>query len=109
MESEIVERHAAYREARDAVAPLRRRQAEAETAMAGWLRRHRGVPSHVLYDAETGRPLDAELAALERAVDVASADVRWCRAVEVACAELVKGEPLQAAIDRNAAHRKVRA
>lgn len=108
-EAEHARRGAAYREARDAVAPLLRLQADAEIERARWLRKRRGVPSHVLYDPETGEPADPDLKTLTDAVRKAEADVVLCRALEVACAEELKGEPLQAVIERNEANRHVMA
>lgn len=98
-------RDAAYREARDAVAPLLRLQADAEVARARWLKQRRGVPSHVLYDVETGEPRDGTLRVLTEAVRAAEADARWCMAVEVATAEELKGETLEAVMARNEANR----
>lgn len=81
-----------YREAMAAVTVHLRRQADAEVAQIEWLKRHRGVPAHVLYDADTGEPLDPELVDLEEAIRAAEADGAWCRALVIACGEAVKGE-----------------
>lgn len=94
-----------YREAKAAVPAHLVTQAAAEMAHAAWLKAHRGVPSHVFYDRETGEPLDPELVQLEAAMRQAERDVRWCQAVVLACGELVKGEPLDVVFARNEAHR----
>lgn len=104
-EADQSRRHAAYREAKAAVPAHRRVQADAELERAAWLKRHRGVPAHVLYDRNTGEPVDNELAALESAVSAAVADVRWCQAVQAACAVEIKGEALEAILARNDEHR----
>lgn len=98
-------RVAAYVEARESVAPHLRKQADAEIERARWLRKRRGVPSHLLYDPATGDALDPELVKLTAAVRKAEADVAWCQAVEIACAEELKGEPFDVAAARNAVHR----
>lgn len=104
MTDDLVEyerRHAACREAVASVAPHLKAQADAELALGAWLKAHRGVPAHVLYDRETGAPLDPALAALEAAAHRAETNVRWCRAVVVACVEEFKGEPLADTLARN--------
>lgn len=98
-------RHAAYSEAREAVAPHLHAQAVAEIERARWLKARRGVPSDVLYHAETGEPRDPELIARTAAVRQAEADVAWCQAVEVACFEQVKGRPLTDVLASNEANR----
>lgn len=80
-----------YRAAKQAVAEHVAAWAAAEQARHRWLRSRRGVPPHVLYDRHTGAPLDPELAALEEAEAKARADVDWCRALVIACGEVVKG------------------
>lgn len=105
-DDEHARRHAAYIEAREAVAPALKVQADAEIARGRWLRKHRAVPPHLIFDPKTGDPLPGtELAALEQQVADAVAAVDWCRAVEVACMEAVKGEPLEVTLERNAAGR----
>jgi hypothetical protein len=84
---------AQYREAKASVPAHLKRQADAEIAVAEWLKTHRGVPADVLYDRTTGEPLDPELRALEDAVEQAQADVAWCRGLVVACGEAYKGRP----------------
>lgn len=96
---------AAFREARAAVGIHRRRQADRELDRAAYLKKVRGVPAHLLYDRSTGEPIDAELIRLQSAVEAAQADVEWCQAVEVACAEILKGETLTEAMERNVAGR----
>lgn len=96
---------AQYRDAKDAVPTHLRKQADAELAHAAWLKAHRGVPSHVLYDRDTGAPLDPELQELEGAIVQAELDVQWCRAVEVAAMEAYKGQPIEEILARNAEHR----
>lgn len=96
---------AEYREAKAAVPAHLRKQADAELAQVAWLKRHRGVPSHVLYDPRTGEPLDPDLRKLEAAMHRAERDVAWCRAVEVAAMEAYKGETIAEILARNEAHR----
>lgn len=91
-------------EARAAVVAHRRLQADAETAVGRWLRGKRGVPSHLLY-RDDGSPRDRELLALHARVDREQANVQWCRALVVACAEAVKGEPFETVVARNAENR----
>ncbi len=83
-----------YREAKASVPEHLRRQHAVEVAVVDWLKAHRGVPDHELYDRETGAALDPELVALEAAVEQAQTDVQWCRALVVACGEAIKGRPL---------------
>lgn len=80
-----------YREAKAAVAEHLKAWADAELAKVTWLKRKRGVPTHVLYDPKTGEARDAELRALEQAEVDAHADYEWCKALVVACGEIVKG------------------
>ena len=80
-----------YRHAKEAVVVHVGRWAAAETAVVEWLKTKRGVPSHLLYDPETGDPRDPELAALLEAEAQAERDVTWCKALVVACGEVVKG------------------
>lgn len=94
---------AQYREATAAVSAHLRKQADAELAVAAWLKAHRGIPSNVLY-TPTGEPLDPELQALEEAVAKAELDVAWCAAVVVAAMEAYKGEPIADTLARNEAH-----
>lgn len=82
---------AQYREAKAALLEHRRVWAAAEQARADWLRRHRGVPSHLLYRRDTGDPLDPELVELEAAVEKAAADDEWVRGLVIACGEAFKG------------------
>ena len=96
---------AQYREARDSIGAHRARQAQAEQARGAWVKAHRGVPADKLYDRSTGVPIDPELLALSAAVDRATADVQWCRAVTVAAAEALKGMTLEDAIAQNDAGR----
>lgn len=96
---------AQFREARDAIGPHRRVQADGELARSAWLKRHRAVPVDVLFSKDTGEPLDPELVALDAAVAAARVDVDWCRAVMLAAGEAFKGEPLEDVLARNAAHR----
>jgi hypothetical protein len=104
-QEEHARRHGALIEARGAVAPHLRKQADAEIARARWLKRHRGIPSELLYDRTTGDAIDPELVALEVAVAGAEVDVAWCRAVEVACVEELKGMTLEELMARNEANR----
>lgn len=90
---------------RRAVTEHRRAQAAAGVAKARWLRAHRGVPVTAIYHQD-GTPKDPELASLEAALAQAAADVEWCRAVEVAVAEEVKGEPFEVVVARNEANRQ---
>lgn len=83
-----------YRAAKAAVGDHLRKWGDAEQALVAWLRAKRGVPSHVLYDATTGAPLDPQLAELEQAVTDAETDYRWCKALVVACGEAIKGASL---------------
>lgn len=83
---------AQYREAKASVPAHLKRQADAELARTAWLKKHRGVPSHVLYDRTTGEPLDPELRDMEDAIAAAERDVAWCRGLVVACGEAYKGE-----------------
>jgi hypothetical protein len=82
--------HAAYREAKAAVGDHRAKQAAAELAVHAYLKSKRGVPPHLLY-GDDGEPIDRTLAALTAERDKATADVRWCQALVVACGEVVKG------------------
>lgn len=94
----------AFADAQAAVGVHRRVQADAEIAMAQWLRKHRHVPADRLYGPD-GKPRDRTLVDLEAAVDRAHSDVQWCRSVAVACGEAVKGEPFETAAARNDANR----
>lgn len=85
---------AEYRAAKAAVTDAVRRWAEAGIAKHRWLKKHRGVPAHKLYDPKTGEPVDPELAALEEAERQAHADSEWCRALVIAIGEQIKGQPL---------------
>lgn len=96
---------AQYREAKASVPAHLQRQHAAEMARLDWLKAHRGVPSDVLYDRETGEALDPELRALEDAVTAAEADVAWCRGLVVACGEAYKGESFADVVARNEANR----
>lgn len=82
---------AQYREAKAAVTDHLVTWADAESALHLWLKAKRGVPRHLLYDAQTGDPLDPELQSLEAAVADAEAAYQWCRGLVVACGEQVKG------------------
>jgi len=86
---------AQYRAAKEAVTEHVRRWAEAGIAKHRWLKKHRGVPAHKLYDPKTGEPVDPELAALEAAERQAHADSEWCRALVVAIGEQIKGQPFE--------------
>jgi hypothetical protein len=86
---------AQYREAKASVPAHLKVQADAELARVAWLKAHRGVPSDVLYDRDTGEPLDPELRALEAAIVQAESDVAWCRGLVVACGEAIKGRPFE--------------
>jgi hypothetical protein len=96
---------AAYREARDSIAAHLRVQAEAEVAAGAVRRRLRGLSASELFDRETGDAIHPDLIAAEGAVAAAAADVDWCRAVTVACAEALKGEPLLVVLERNRQNR----
>jgi len=72
---------AQYRDARDAIATHRRRQARAELALAAARRRH----------PENSEQVATARAAVERAV----ADVRWCQAVTIAAGEAYKGQSFE--------------
>lgn len=96
---------AQYREAKASVPAHLQRQHAAEVARLVWLKAHRGVPADVLYDRDTGEPLDADLRALEDAITQAEADVAWCRGLEIACGEAYKGESFEAIVARNEANR----
>lgn len=98
---------AQFREATEAVGTHRRAQAQAEQAEQRWLKRHRGVPSHLLFDRTTGDPIDPALVELRAAVNQACLDVEWCRGTMVAAGEAFKGESLEAVIARNNAHRSL--
>lgn len=80
-----------YRAAKAALPEHRKRWADAELARNAWLYAHRGVPSHLYYDATTGVATDPELFVLEAALAKAAADDVWVRALVVACGEVVKG------------------
>lgn len=86
---------AQYRAAKQAVKDHLSAWADTERAKQQWLKEHRGVPAHLLYDRATGAPLDPDLAALEAAEDKAQQDYEWCKALVIACGELVKGRPFE--------------
>jgi hypothetical protein len=94
-----------YREAKAGVIECRKREVEVDLERMAWLREHRGLPAHVLYDRKTGDPIHPELVKLEDALAKATRDTEWCQAVVLAAGELVKGEPLKKILARNAAHR----
>ncbi len=98
-----------YRDAKASVGPHRRVLADAELARADWLRRHRAVPAGDLYDATTGDPIAPELVALSDAIAAAAADVDWCRALVLACGEVVKGVSFEDAVTDPATIREARA
>ena len=92
-----------YRHAKLAVVSHRVAEAAADQALKSWRRARRGVPSHELYDRATGEPLDPEHVELEAASAKASADVLWCKALVIACGEVVKGVTFAEAARRRSA------
>ncbi len=84
---------AQYRDAKAAIGTHRQHQGQAEIAYAQAYRQHRGDRTALpVVDAQT-------------AVDRAVGDVEWCKAVTVAAGEAYKGEPFDAVVARNSAHR----
>lgn len=80
-----------YQDAKASVGAHRRIQADAELAVARWLRKKAHMRGADLYDAD-GNAKHPELVALIEARTAAMADVQWCRSLVVACGEAVKGQ-----------------
>lgn len=96
---------AQYRAAKAAVTEHLARWSDACQAKAAWLRAHRHLPAHVLFDRDTGEPLDPELRELHDDVSEAEAAYWWCRALVVAVGELIKGKPFEEVLAEQQRHR----